>query len=322
MRTFCLLMGEEDEGFDLLDKARRSGSPSPQRMDEAAVKEREALMEPLREFCRKRLLARRGNPGEDLASDIANATIDGELIDEDEAVSMLTLVYVAGHGTTTSGMQGALICVGRHSQAQDMLRANPAKIPAAIEESLRLETPLHTLPRYCVAPTKLGGRDVKAGDQVYPVFGAANVDAELFPNPGAFDIDRKPAHFSFGRGIHACAGAPLARTQIRVLLEELLARTESFSVAEPLQRMPWPNNRCLSLPMVLRAAWARGIPGGLLRRFPQLFREHREDTICMLPKVGNTSRPRLVSSSPAWMGAQRGSCMACRRRDTVSKASE
>jgi cytochrome P450 len=253
MRTFCLLMGEEDEGFDLLDKARRSGSPSPQRMDEAAAREREALMEPLREFCRKRLRARRGKPGEDLASDIANAAIEGKLIDEDEAVSMLTLVYVAGHGTTTSGMQSALICIGRHPHAQQALRANRTKIPAAIEESLRLETPLHTLPRYCTAATELGGRDVQAGDQVYPVFGAANVDAALFPNPEIFDIERKPAHFSFGRGIHACAGAPLARTQIRVLLEELLARTENFSVVEPLERMPWPNNRCLSLPMKLEA---------------------------------------------------------------------
>lgn len=247
IRAFCLLMGEEDAGFDALDQARRKGSPSPQRTDDEANATRAALMAPLREFCRKRLLACRTEPGDDLATDIALAEIDGAPLDEETALSILSLIYVAGHGTTTMGMQGALLCLGRHLEAQDRLRARPQAIPAALEECLRLETPIQTLPRYCIADTDLGGNAVRAGDQVYPVYGAANVDPDLFDNPERFDIDRKPHHFAFGRGIHMCAGAPLARMQMRVLVEELLKRTSSFSLREEPARKPWPHNGALKV---------------------------------------------------------------------------
>lgn len=247
MQTFCLLLGEEDESFDALDKARRAGSPSPQQTGVDASRQREALMAPLREFCRARFLDRRAQPRDDLASDIATALIDGQPIGEEEAVSMLTLIYIAGHGTTTSGMQSAVLCLARDPGAQQALRDNPGKIPAAIEESLRLQTPLHTLPRYCVRQAIVQDRTIEAGDQVYPVYAAANLDPDAFPDPGRFDIDRKPAHFAFGKGIHQCAGAPLARIQMRVLIEELLAASTSFALAEPVTHAAWPHTRAPKL---------------------------------------------------------------------------
>jgi cytochrome P450 len=206
-------------------------------------------MEPLREFCRARLRARKGRPGDDLASDIANGEIDGRPIDEDIATNMLSLIYIAGHGTTTTGMQGAVVCLADHPEAQQVLRLEPRRIPAAIEECLRLETPLHALPRYCTRAAELGGRPIAAGDQVYPVYAAANLDPEQFPDPTRFEIDRKPHHFSFGRGIHICAGAPLARLQMRVLIEEMLARTKSFRLTERLKRGAWPHYRAERLPI-------------------------------------------------------------------------
>lgn len=252
--TFCLLMGEDDPGFDDLDRARREGSPSPQHVDAVSAARRAALMEPLRAFCAKRLHACRARVEDNLASDIAHATIDGQPIDEDDALSILSLVYIAGHGTTTAGMQSAILQLARHQDAQQQLRQTPRKIAAAIEECLRLETPLQTLPRYCVRDTIIAGRSIAAGDQVYPVYGAANVDADVFADPARFDIDRRPNHFAFGRGIHRCAGAALARMQIRVLVEELLARTARFSIAQPPVRKAWPQNACTSLVLSLEPA--------------------------------------------------------------------
>jgi cytochrome P450 len=247
IRTFCLLMGENDPSFDDLDRARREGSPSPQQVDAEAAARRKALMEPLREFCRKRLRACRAQPEDNLASDIAHAQIDGRPLDEEEALSILSLIYIAGHGTTTAGMQSAILQLAQHDEAQRQLRETPRMIPAAIEECLRLETPLHTLPRYCARDTSIAGSRIRAGDQGYPVYGAANVDPDLFPDPARFDIDRRPSHFAFGRGIHRCAGAALARMQIRVLVEELLTRTARFSLATPRVRKPWPQNACTTL---------------------------------------------------------------------------
>jgi len=247
IKTFCLLMGEDDLAFDELDRARRAGSPPADQVDADAATRRQQLMEPLRQFCRERLIARRAEPRDDLASDIANATLNGAPLAENEALSILSLIYIAGHQSTTGGMQSALLRIASDPAVQARLRADRALIPAAIEEALRLETPLHTLPRYCTRDAELGGRQIKAGDQVYPVYGAANLDPAAFPAPEQFDIDRKPVHFAFGRGPHMCAGAPLARMQIRVLIEELLARTQTLSIVGTPQRKPWPQNACEAL---------------------------------------------------------------------------
>jgi cytochrome P450 len=252
IRAFCLLVGETDDSvFASLDQKLRATAPPFERQDQQATDQRAAAVAPLIEFCRERLLSRRGNPCDDLASDIANGQINGSLIDEDDATRMLTLIYMAGHDTTAMGMQGAISLLARHSDAQSALRSNPARIPSAVEECLRLEPPLHTLPRYCTRDTTLAGRSILSGDQVYPVFGAANVDPEGFANPEVFNIDRKPNHFTFGRGVHTCPGSPLARMEIRVLLEELLRRTEHFDLGADASRKEWPRNGYKKLPIVL-----------------------------------------------------------------------
>jgi cytochrome P450 len=262
IRAFCLLVGETDDGtFSALDQAARAAAPPFTRQDAQANAQRVAAIAPLMEFCRERLRERRGNPRDDLASDIANGQINGSLVDEDDATRMLLLIYMAGHDTSAMGIQGAISLLAKDSEAQSALRSNPGKIPAAIEECLRLESPLHTLPRYCTRDTTLGGRAVKSGDQVYPVFGAANVDPDGFVDPEVFDLDRKPHHFAFGRGIHTCPGAPLARTEIRVLLEELLGRTDHFTFGKNAARKPWPRNGYTELPIVLHACTSKTTSG-------------------------------------------------------------
>jgi cytochrome P450 len=251
VQAFCLLVGEtDDRAYKLLEENLRN-APSLERGDKDAVAQRAAAVVPLAEYCRERLRSRRGNPRDDLASDIANGQINGSLIEEDDATQILTLIYMAGHDTTAMGLQGAVSVLAKHADAQGALRSNPDLIPQAIEECLRIETPLHKLPRRCVREITISGRAILPGDLVFPVFGAANVDPEAFEAPGHFDINRKPNHFSFGRGIHTCPGSPLARLEIKVLLQELLARTTRFALGTGASRDPWPRNAYASLPIVL-----------------------------------------------------------------------
>lgn len=252
VHAFCLLVGESDNSaFKVLDENLHN-TPSLERADDDAVAQRMAALMPLLEYCREKLQSRRGNPGDDLASDIANGQINGSLIDEDDATRMLTLIYLAGHDTSTMGLLGALSRLSKHADAQSNLRSHPERIPQAVEECLRIETPLHTLPRHCTREFTIAGRTILPGDLVFPVFGAANADPEAFADPGFFDIDRKPNHFSFGRGVHLCPGSPLARLQIKVLLQELLARTTSFELGAGAARTPWPFNGYMKLPIIVR----------------------------------------------------------------------
>ncbi len=100
--------------------------------------------------------------------------------------------------------------------------------------------------------TELGGRHIAAGDCVWLVFGSANLDPKTFERPTEVDIDRSPnRHVEFGRGIHLCVGAPLARLEVRVALEELLARTVSFELAGPVTGPAWPRLGVTSLPLAL-----------------------------------------------------------------------
>ncbi len=257
-QTFCLLLGEEDTSFYESDQQRANEAPTIAKMDPDSVARRNKLNDPLRQFCLRRLRACRENPNDTLASDIANGEVDGRPLSEEEGVSILNLLYMAGHRSTAGGMQAAILAIAGSRDAQEALRASPKDIPAAIEEALRLEAPVQSLPRHVTRDVVLGGREIRAGDQVCPVFGAANLDPEAFPEPGKFDIKRRPQHFTFGRGVHLCAGAQLARLQIRVLVEELLARTSTISLLGPPQRRHWPHNHSLKLEVGLVGVNARG----------------------------------------------------------------
>ena len=250
-RTFCLLLGEEGTSFYESDQQRANEAPTIAKMDPDSVAKRNELNAPLRDFCLRRLRTCRETPSDTLASDIANGTVNGRLLSEEEGVSILNLLYMAGHRSTAGGMQAAILAIAGSPEAQQALRENPKLIAAAIEEALRLEAPVQSLPRHVTRDVVLGGREIKAGDQVCPVFGAANLDPDAFPDPGKFDINRRPQHFTFGRGIHLCAGAQLARMQIRVLVEELLDRASEIRLLAPPERRHWPHNHSLKLDVSL-----------------------------------------------------------------------
>jgi cytochrome P450 len=177
------------------------------------------------------LAERATNPSDDLASLIAHARLPHRELTNDERLGMALLMVVAGHETTVASIAAMLALVGRDSALQEQLRADPSLIPAAVEESLRLEAPVQNFARTTRCPVNVHGVDIAEGDRVMLVYGAANRDERKFADPESFRVDRRgAAHLSFGAGIHRCLGAPLGQLEMRVVLEEVLALLPPFAV--------------------------------------------------------------------------------------------
>jgi cytochrome P450 len=173
-------------------------------------------------------------PGDDVMSILlAQVDDDGGRVSVAEFENMFWLFAVAGNETLRNGLPGACIALLEHPDAQDDLRADPALMPAAVEEMLRWWTPVMTFRRTATSDCELGGQRIGAGDKVVVSFISANRDEAVFADPGRFDIRRHPnPHVVFGYGPHFCLGAHLARMQMRALFEEVLARTSSLRYAD------------------------------------------------------------------------------------------
>jgi cytochrome P450 len=156
---------------------------------------------------------------------------DGALSEEDGVIILQNLL-AAGGESTTSLLGNSVRLLAEQPDLQQKLRSAPDLVPIFIEEALRLESPFRFLMRYTPHETTLGGVDIAAGTTVLLFWGAANRDEEKFDKPDEIRLDR-PAprhHLAFGRGIHQCVGAPLARLEARVVLTKLLERTGTFWV--------------------------------------------------------------------------------------------
>jgi cytochrome P450/GrpB-like predicted nucleotidyltransferase (UPF0157 family) len=176
---------------------------------------------------------KRRHPGDDVMSILlAQADDDGGQVSVAEFENMFWLFAVAGNETLRNGLPGACIALLEHPGAQDELRANPALMPAAVEEMLRWWTPVMTFRRTATSGCELGGQRIAEGDKVVVSFISANRDEAVFARPDRFDIRRRPnPHLVFGHGPHFCLGAHLARIQMRALFAEVLARTSGLSYA-------------------------------------------------------------------------------------------
>ena len=179
------------------------------------------------------------DPVSDPVSALLTARPEGRALSDDLIAGVVRLLIAAGHDSTTSAVGIALHFLARHSDAQQELRADPSRIPAAIEEILRLDTVL-AMPRIVAHDTTVHGRELKQGDRVMLYWASGNRDADAFENPDVAELERKPnQHLAFGYGIHKCIGAPLARLELRVAFEEWLRRTRSFTLSGQVTTEPW-----------------------------------------------------------------------------------
>jgi cytochrome P450 len=157
----------------------------------------------------------------------------------DEILAFCAFLLVAGIETTTGLLTNLLAVLVARPDLQRRLRAEPELLPSAVEEFIRYDTSVQALWRGTVQPVRLGGHDLPVGARVLVLFGSANRDEEIFADAGRFRPDRDPnPHLGFGAGPHLCLGARLARLEVTVLLEELLAATREITAAGPAVRRP------------------------------------------------------------------------------------
>lgn len=176
------------------------------------------------------------DPQTDIMSGILALTPDDRPITHDEARSIGTQLFAAGADTTSSVMGSLINYLATHPVEQQQLREQPDLLPIAIEEVLRLGPPLHQTVRRATEATTVNGVHIEDGELVALNVASANRDPERFSTPDEVDLTRtRNSHLTFGFGPHMCVGAPLARQELRILGEQLLAGTTSIELATPTE---------------------------------------------------------------------------------------
>jgi cytochrome P450 len=195
------------------------------------------------------------DPSTDPTSALLAARYEGEPLADDMIVGTVRQVLVVGI-VAPMVMTGSIsVHLSRHPELQAELRSNPERIPAAIEEFLRLYTPYRGFARTAVRDVEFHGRRIPAGEPIALVYASANRDESVFPNADQFEFDRPnlSQSLAFGRGPHNCPGAGLGRLELRVMLEELLARTEHFELNGEIVPTRFPEIGALSVPLRFKA---------------------------------------------------------------------
>ena len=191
---------------------------------------------------------------DDLIAAFLAAEVDGHRLTREDVVDITFLLVLAGLDTVTSSLSCMVDWLARHPTERDRLVADPSLLPSAIEELMRVHTPVVAGGRHATADFEIGGVEVKAGDNIRVVWAAANMDPEAFPEPTRVDFERpNNRHIAFASGFHRCLGSHLARLELRVALETLHRRIPDYR-PDPSRPPGYRNNapvRCVDpLPLV------------------------------------------------------------------------
>ncbi|MBB4260534.1 MULTISPECIES: cytochrome P450 [unclassified Bradyrhizobium] len=241
--TFCTLMGIPEEDREQIFRLGNAAADV-----EAEKPVGEDPVPQLFAFSAKLAEEKRRNPDRSMMSAYVNGEVDGEKLTDEQIAMFFVTMSIAGHETTRGTAAHFVRLMNEHPEQYALLRSDPDQyLPNAIEEVLRFAPPVIQFRRTATADAAVGGQPIAAGQKLYLSYPAANRDPEVFVDPDRFDITRKNAakHLSFGTGPHVCIGARLARTQLKLLLKEVVARI--------------PDIRPMGEPRFLRSIWFNAI---------------------------------------------------------------
>lgn len=209
-------------------------------------------------FIDQMLEARRqagAKPGDDVTAALMDETVGGRPLG-DEAIASILRNWTVGEIGTIAAAIGILVeYLSRHEDLRDRLRGRPELLPAAIDEILRIHGPLVANRRAATRAVEIGGRSIAAGERLSLIWISANRDGRVFDDPDAFRLDRdSAANLLYGAGIHVCPGAPLARMELRVAMEELLGHAVGIEPVpgNPATRATYPASGYSTLPLLIR----------------------------------------------------------------------
>lgn len=192
-------------------------------------------------YLRNMFKQRRAEPQDDLITALVQASEGGDQLSEDELLAMVFILLIAGHETTVNLMGTGTLELLRHPDQWERLRDNPTLIKPAVEEMLRFVSPIETATeRYAREDITIAGVTIPKGEIAFAALASANRDENVFANPDTMDITRDPnRHLSFGQGVHYCVGAPLARLEGSIAINNLVQRFPNLRLALPPEQLVW-----------------------------------------------------------------------------------
>lgn len=242
LKTLCAMLGWPEHQWECLGGWVHDSQEAAFSEDHDAGK---ALASLFSEHVKSNLNKHRGSQHNmaDATDALLSVNVDGERFDDDQIVSILRN-WTAGQGTTVAALSILAMHLAQEPELQNRLRDDPSLIPVAIEEILRADGPLVANRRTTTKNVEIQGRTIPKGDSLTLMWIAANRDPRVFDDPNILNVDRNVDEgLVWGQGIHLCQGAPLAKLEMKVVLEELLSRTKSFELASTEQsRAVYPSN--------------------------------------------------------------------------------
>lgn len=212
------------------DMLRSQGDPDPAALEASTIAFAEYMdyMHPV--FDDRRRTAK----DDDLVGVLVHADVDGERLDDDTLIFETLLILIGGDETTRHVLSGGMLALLQHPEQLEALRSDPGGLPRAVEEMLRWVSPIKNMARTATRDVTLSGVQVPEGAQLLALYPSANRDESVFADADTFDITRDPnPHVAFGFGTHFCLGNQLARLELRVMFERLLARLPELRLAGP-----------------------------------------------------------------------------------------